>query len=987
MLSVLLKQLYRRPKYPLAIGIGIMLAVSMIVGTSIAVDNVAKTVFKSKLNEIPVDFMLDKYIENPHWLPQADKLKNQLFKVPEIKSIEIAWHFRIPNHILSREPYKGNETDFTALLANITDDDIISFMLLGVPPDFGENTSGLTWVSGNIDTTKNNSIAISEAFASSYNLSIGDIIYLTALYRVFNVSTLNYTFVIQSLKLQITGIYKFNSVFDTLFHALEQNDLIFLTSFANAYNIRTKLSAGYVNNIEKQEDTNVARQIRTKYGPFPAGTYTYRIYVFLDRDTLYNVWNMNDVNEKIQKIRNAIFVQLFMDAHYDIRFVASGLVEDLANWSDRIKIKLSVFYIPIIIIGVFLSTAVSYAVIENRKRELNLLVVRGADEQQIRINLIIEGAIIGVISSGLGMILASVVGAIISYIVVAKWNIGTLSINLFPVFDVYGIFGFLIGIALVVFSVSLSTRELRTLLPTKEIKKKPTKITKNTSRTVKLLLVGEILSIYKIIAWLVNFSSITLIYNLKNVNFFLMFLVYIFVYLDFMFLGPLAPILFIYCTIKLIFMYIGRVIIKVSTIIRKITRSTLANIAMNNILHNPKRYLKVSIILSLSIGFGVLIPVAHASQVNYQVRLIKVQNAADIKISTIRAAMKREVTSLEHTLNVTGVNNITFLYYANIYSNGRSDAAFAVNPEKYMYVAKDNIAENFSQNGLETSLKKMRENITYALATEGYLQHNHLKVGDVVNVTVSVNSTTTVNFEVKIIDTIYILPGVGLDFFGQRLENKIVLNSELLRVNNVIYTSNFTYAMIYYVFVDTETDEDALNVGKYFRDELGFMEVSITKEKIDALTSDPLTATMYSIIDTEYFLIFFMATVGIGFVLLVEITERKREFAVMLARGTTTRQIFLILFIELAFVTFLAIIMGVITGYISGAGYAASSLRGFFPFGIPTNVYRCLPPKIVVPLTVLYVILGAISSLLLVMVIPIVMLNKINIREVIQSEI
>ena len=184
MLSMVLKQIYRKPKYPLAIGIGIMLAVSMLVGTSIAVDNIANAVLQSKLNEIPVDFLLDKSITRPSALPTTSKLKSRLFKVQEIKSIEIAWHFKIANHILSRQPYEGNESDFASLLENTTEEDIISFTLLGVPSDFGDNVSGITWISGNISTAQNNSIAIPLNFANHYNLSVGDLIYLTALYRI-----------------------------------------------------------------------------------------------------------------------------------------------------------------------------------------------------------------------------------------------------------------------------------------------------------------------------------------------------------------------------------------------------------------------------------------------------------------------------------------------------------------------------------------------------------------------------------------------------------------------------------------------------------------------------------------------------------------------------------------------------------------------------------------------------------------------------------
>ena len=993
MLKLILKQMYRRPKYPLVAGIGIMIAVSLIVGTNIAIDNLVGIEFKNELNKIPVDFVIDKEVNAPMQLPNINRIKNQLFKVKEIKNIEVAWHFHIPNQILSQKSIAGNEEDFDNILKNITEDDVISFTLLGVPSDFGKNVSGITWLSGNINTTQKNSIAIPKSFADEYNLTVGDDFYLVSLHKTFNITTLNFTFLIYSIKLHITGIFVFNQTFQDLFYSLEGNHIIFLTSFSNAYQISVRLTTDYVNNIitkQSSERMHISMSTSSELPSFPAATNTYRIYVFLDRDAVYKVWTLNNVDKKIDIIKNKIYVQLFMDSSYKIKFVASYAINRLKNWTEETKYQLGIFYVPIIIIGTFLSVASINATLENRKKELDILATRGTTESQIKQILIIEGVFIGIISSCLGVILANFFGYTATLMAADKLHIKSSEITYsIPLnFDV--LYGFVVGIALALFSAFLVARNIKYVGTNEKRNEEHTdKVKKITSRRLKLLVVGEIVSVYKIISLLLNFSSLSLLYSINEMNFLLMLFVYMFVFVDLIILGPIAPFLFIYCTIRLAFIYMDKVLAKASSMVKYLTKTTLSKIALSDALRHPKRYMMVSFVLSLAISFGVMIPIIHASQVQYQVRIIKVYNGADIHISEISSATKREISELSDKLNVTGVTNFTFIYYVNIELESGPFASLAINPDKYTSIVKDNIAENFSQHGLMNTLQKMKSNITYAMATEDFLRAANKEVGDTVDVSIAVNKTYTTKLKVKIIDTVFILPGVNPTNnaeMGVLLADKLILNSELLKNNSIIDTANFTRAMITYILVDTATEDDAIRVGQYLRNTFRYADVRITKEEVDSLLENPLITTIYNILDIEYFLIFFVATIGIGFVLLTEITERKREFAIMMARGASEKQLFILILKELLILSGASIIAGIITGYLAGAAYIAYITGGNNIIASFTHL-RGLTPKIIIPSQVYYVILGSSLSILAVMVIPMYTLRRINIRSLLQSEI
>ena len=182
MLQIMIKQIYRRPRYPLALAIGIILAVGLIVGINMTIDNMTGLVFQKQLEQTPVDFIASKNIYNLTDLPDTDTVKNRIFQVNYIKGVEVTWQLRIYGQFFNETPFYGN----ASLFENITRKEPVEIqerwqspVIMGVPLDFGTNVTGFSWIDGSFDKNNNFSVGFRDIiYSSSQNFVLTHLVLL-----------------------------------------------------------------------------------------------------------------------------------------------------------------------------------------------------------------------------------------------------------------------------------------------------------------------------------------------------------------------------------------------------------------------------------------------------------------------------------------------------------------------------------------------------------------------------------------------------------------------------------------------------------------------------------------------------------------------------------------------------------------------------------------------------------------------------------------
>ena len=955
MLRIMFKQIYRRPRYPLALAIGIILAVGLIAGINMTIDNMTGFVFQKQLEHTPVDFVASKDVFNLTSLPNLKLVEYLINHVKYVKHIEAAWQLPLYYQYFNKTPFHGNISKFENITQSSTVEPKqkkwVSPMIMGVPENFGTNVTGVSWIDGKISKSNNFTVCIPYSFAKEYNLSVGDTFYLISEKHSYNPITHEVNVSLNNLELKVSGIYEFTG---TLAKIFTQREEYFLTSFTSAYEIFKNAS---------QHTTMQMGGVSTAIGGI---TYegNFRVYIFIDRKAVIIPYNLDVTSQRLQKIQNSLTLQL-ADQGFSVTNHISIALQYVSYWSMAARTEFGIFSVPVILLGAFLTTTVAYVLLEERRREIGLMKIRGATDNQIKKLLAYESIMIGLLAGVIGIFLASGFSAYFTSRLATLWEIKNVQLSYLPTlgFDTY--FG--IGLAFVLSAIAgyIPSRAAANLTPIESIESHIEDI-ESARWKPKWTLLWLVLGGYKIVMWILNIHP-DIWSMMMSPNFFVVIAVVLYILIDSL-LQPIAPFLFIYGATKIVTMYSYKFTHFFSSIIKPIGGS-ISKVAVGGILRKPSRYARVGFILALAIGLGIMISISQASSYDYQIRMVKVSAGADINVSTYT----NNLTMYNNMTKISGVTNVTGIFQAYVTIGSVQIEVIGINPSKYLSVGSNYIENDFTERGMKSTLMQMTKNQSLIMASRGFLDSFGLTIGDNFALKLNVNATTSTSLNLTVIDKLLALPGENWLFLSTPV---VILNINLLNETGVLqnYLSPSGGGIFSNILVDVQENANVTRVAEEIKNMYPDVSTYVAKQHIDEIEKDPLSVATIEFLNINYLLMILIATIGLGFIIFMSVMERQTEFGIMIARGASTWQIIRLLFAESTIIMLVSVAIGAITGFAGGIGMATyiNSLVGG----------QMIPARAIIPYTAYYIVIGSVVAFLVATIIPAYIASKTNIRDV-----
>ena len=954
MWKITLKRLYRNPKYPLALAIGIILSVSIIVGINMTVDQMTGIVVQSRLNNVPVDFVASKTLYDITKLPDIPSLKSKITGIKGVHDAEFMWNFYLFTLYFNKTPTNCTASRFQEMQKSndpAIKQRMLSSNIIGIPSDFGFDGNGITWIDGGLDTSDNFSIGVPVDFAQTFNLKVGDVFYLTSL--VYNLSELDQAHQpipkVNNIKLRVSGVYKPTGLFETYFNNLKEsssrpNLIYFIGTFNSAYEVFKNTTFG---NAYRMQDN-------------------FNILIFLDRKNTVRPYNMESTNRQLNKI-NIELSTILEPQGFTVTNVIGTELQDLTSWLNIVRIQFGLFSLPVIIVGLFLTTTIAYVVLELKRREIGLLKVRGATNSQIRKTMVLEIISIGLVAAVFWPIISATFTAYLVSRLSLLWGTQGAVSNFMDVgsYLYIGIilsFIFAAVAAFIPYKLVANMRPIEAIgrtIEQEEIKKwKP-----------KWVVLGLLLGGYKLIAWIIGFDPNTLFDALNPTSFIIVLLLTVFLFVD-LILQYIGPIIFVYSATKVTLMKMPRLMKYIEPFVMR-TGGALGKISLTSILKKTSRYARVCFIISLAISFGITFAVNQATIYNYQVQTIKVTNGADINLQ-IRVS---NLNILENISKIPGVTGVAYFFEASVTFGGRPCLLVAVDPSRYLSVSSEYLSNDLSVKGIKNSLALLASHPTYVLASKHFTENSGFDIGDTFNLVLPKNENDFTTLTLQLIDSLYALPGDTQVFSAYPLA--ILINIDLLNSTGILKSYIDNYRGVYTNFlIDVSNTANSTAVANELKKVYRSSAVSITEQQIAALGKDPYFASITEFLNLEYFLMILIATLVLGFIMYLSITERQKEFGVMIARGAGTSQIIRLLLAESIIIILVALTIGIVTGLATGLGLAVFS----------TSLYnRMIPVTMVIPLDVYLLIVSSTVVFIISTSLPGYIASRLNLRNILRD--
>jgi len=882
--------------------LGVLLAVTFVTGTLVAIDSAHRSALDAFLGGLTGDYNI--YLSSP---VNATVVRDQILAVPGVTNLSLWAVFfsgsmaPAPVQVVNGTPVGGAPYAPQAVL--------------WVEPDhLPVELRGLEAVGSFADLHR--SIAISKALATAWGTPLGATVSLWN--PVYDATTGSATYA--WLNVTVAAIYTCNPSATTFFGC----------SMGAMFNLT---DVGWV-----------GEQLG-----WAAFRYQVGGEVWVDRDRFVNPYDVAASQRNLARVRMSLGG---IASQYD-GFLTDNLGPQLVAFQDVTAFRRLLYLllsVPVLLLGLYLGAVGVDLGHEDRRREMAVLKTRGASRWQVTALLLREAIAGGVLATLGGMAIGLVLSRFLIGLVAPTASTATAG-NLLLSPDTLLLI-FVLGIALMAGASFRSARRtaklpivetLRFYAPGEaRIGYRPT-----FDAIIVLIGGGIFLGI-----WLgKNGSAGVLTFLLGPALFVLL---------------PLAPILLIVGGTRLLTRSTGRTYEAVSRVWKPLTKE-LTPIVARNLGRNPRRAANVAVIIALGMAFGLFVFTFTASQQAYDLRVLRAEVGADMNVG---APIVYDPTFPANLSAVPGVAQITPLVYVGTVSLGGgspSAKVYALDPASFFNTTEPD--RWYFLGGTEADAQAVLATPGEVLVTEQLLNDAFLEIGIRLTVSQQVYNMTTgearsVSVNVTVAGAVRALPGTVV-----RYQDTYALYGSLVTFGPVLpepappflypgYSSPVQTQ--YLVRLQPGTDWSAVKVAAL---RLGASNVRAFEEERQRLIQDPFQQAILGFSMVEVAFVVVILTAGLGLVIYAASLERDVEFAAMLARGASGRQVAGLLMGEALSILLVGWVIGTPSGI--GSGYLTvvflGSPGGLTPavpmlFEVPaaTALLGVLPPMAMV-LTVLLV--------------------------------
>lgn len=905
-----IRNVYRNKRRTFAALIGTLLAVTLVAGENIAIDTTASSVLNEMLDDLNYDFL--GYSEG---FDEAVNGTNALSSVNGVEHVEPIVNLGMVE--VSEWGYNGTiEAQYAMAHA-------VRSTISSVADKFG-------FVSD--PSVPSGQIVLTEDFSNEVGVGIGE--ELTLRVRSFNATGPEFYF----LNLTVGNIVIMEDSeddsggpilpigrFDILFNF---DDLDFIISTLGI----------------------------DDFGHFFMTEY----YIWVDRSEVVKPGDPDKTQELLTRMHRQLS---WAGAPYDIEVQESELIWVVQGFGTWMLVYRAIFLalaLPAIVLGVYLSIIGSELGLGERRREIGIFKARGSTDRQIFGLLITEALIMGVIAGVLGLVF------------------GALTSNLFSVLTPYGlrqsflevtvteftiVFAIVMAVVLLLISTYRPAKRFSALAVTETLRKyskEEAEIKYRPTRDV-------------IFMALATFNYVGLLYlrdftgegsSMVAVMCFLLPIIIV--------LTPFAPFFLVIGVTSFLTRFTTKIYGWTSRATKFFTKD-LHDIVKRNIVRNPKRASSVCVLIAMGLAFGIIVSSLSESQSAHLERTLHAQIGGDISVrawSVNRSfandldgvdGVRRvaDAASMRGMLEFGAIDSTVWAFDSSLYSS-------VVHPDQY-----------FFEEGEASSTIRSLQSYGNVIINQQLADSYYLRVND--RFTTTVENTyrdddgnfvsDTDDYQFRVIGIVKVLPGFMIPDMGFWSGNGMYVDYSSINRTSL---GNQTFSF----FVDVEGGRNPSdvkdNIIDAFPDVLSARQVLVYKEELDKARSDPFTGALFNFLMVEFAFALLIIGVGLGLIMYVAATEREGEFASIMSRGASAKQVTNLLLGEAVTIIIIGVVIGTVTGLITA--FVFNELISFGMTGGGAGVLD-------MPLTVSYQTIGLVLATIAILIVA-SLLASLRIRRI-----
>lgn len=699
----------------------------------------------------------------------------------------------------------------------------------------------------------------------------------------------------------------------------------------------------YITSWERtfQNEMDITHHLLLGY-PFPPA-FEHSIMVMLDRSAVINPIDLQGSFTRL----TAIETQVQEIVSHPDAYVLNYLKENMGASTEESLDLLIMFLIssvPIFFIALYLGITMSDVTFNLRRREIGLLVTKGARRPTILRIFLIESLLIGIIAGLLSIGISILILPLLLGPISLFQPLSDFSLPLMILIILFAI--------LIAFLSTYSSAQYTARIPTVEALREYSPSTHPSEYNKKVVWIALLFGTYKIVMWLTGLSPLTTIMEIGTPALLMMILLSTWLVFDFV-VSPVAILLFIYGLSKLLIQG-SSIISKVSERIMRPIMGGIGDLATRSIKRSPGRTAAIVFLLALVISYGFHTLTMLGSEQDYIYRSLHAEVGADITASVVPPLSGPGlIPSIE---NISGVESATAEFWTYVSIGSVWDISLrAINASQWSntaYIEEDwfsGVSSNIALNALTAN------NLTIILQRR-IAQTRNISIGEEISVWRGEDrlSLTVVGFfgpaEFPTIET------------APRHGDYSIVNIELLESLEIIEGS--TCRLLIECNGEADLDDIMMEMETY----PVISTVDSFHNKLAEYSYNPILSAPGNILRIQVFFSFLLASAGTAIIITASLREKERDLALMAARGSSKKQTRIVLLGETTLWILFSLIIGGFAGFVVSYAQLAdlTALDAF----IPRSMAILISP------TLFLQILGLILLLMVFAIIPIIQATR-----------
>lgn len=801
-------------------------------------------------------------------------------------------------------------------------------LLLGLDPDHWPNN--LTLIQGRYPMN-NSEIALDLSMAKALNVTVGDEIWIRSIYEN------------ESIRFTVVGIMNIQGLLADLLSSEPpiRNPALILT-----LNASRNLVGVCFFTIDSMASVN---GIGASFSGFPVYIMKFnRIYFF-------DPWNPADMLTRIKAIQDKVInIALNYTDITQIFFYnyAEQVIKDYASWPSAFRLQLTYIVLPALFIGSIYAVVIGWIFVNERRREIALLRIRGFSDFQIFLIYLIEYLLVSIIGGFLGFLLSILTAIVSPYVLLSYF---TQRYNPVPVIfrniSYYFIASNLIALltaALTMFPACLKGLRMSILDGlsefVEEIEKEKLPIFIFLGLLYGLIGLAEILCDLPLFKFAVN-NLMQSTSTLLQITGFVLFIVDCIVIAS-------SPFILAYSLGSITAHYASRFKRVLSYLVNLIVPSDVVDVAVTYFVRKPSRIARIVFIVALILSLLMEAGFNSAINVSSLKKQVEIFVGADYRVDIYRYGSPINMSLIEKEImqHYDGVKIAdVYEFWGRARRIGLPYIKVIAIDEEYFDVAflDKNFFDGITIEEAYKALFKKREVLLGVSARNDF----GMRIGDKLRIHIRAKRGFAEKYiEVSIAGFFFFAPGLLRDIYDAQKTDYIVM---MISVKSLKELTNLPDKLLINIPEGLNTKEftDFLKTTLSSNGIISAIYSFATLLNLSLNSSlAGITATLFKL---EFAELIALTILGVYLVFYSEYFTRKREFALLWARGIEKRDIISMASVEALLVVIFSLIISLVIAY-----SFSLSLTKLTNMGLIGSLKPPIIPVAVFPIDVFLTIIG-----------------------------